>query len=119
MSRAFVKESDGDAADDLPERAESANPNYVTEQGLAELRLQLAEALAERDRLSEASNELAVRAPLARLSRDIRYLQRRIDDAIVIEKTAPEDEVAIGSSVTIDDGERQTAFTIVGEDQAD
>ena len=119
MSRAFVKESDGDAADDLPERAESGHPNYLTEQSFAELERRLEEALAERDRLSRASNEFAVRAPLARLSRDIRYLQRRIDDAIVMGKAEPGDEVAIGTSVTIDDGARQMTFTIVGEDQAD
>jgi transcription elongation factor GreB len=120
MSRAFVKESDGDAPDaDLPERPESAHPNYVTAQGRAELARQLDDALAEQERLRASSDLLATKAPLARLARDIRYLRRRLDDAIVVESNGDADEIAIGSSVTIDDGQQRRTFTIVGEDQAD
>ena len=35
MSRAFVKEADGDEAEDLPPRPVSPHPNYVTPQGAA------------------------------------------------------------------------------------
>jgi transcription elongation GreA/GreB family factor len=119
MSRAFIKEADGDAPDDgLPEKAKSDHPNYVTAQGLADLERELEEALAEQRRLGAAGSELAAKAPLARLARDIRYLRRRIDDAILVE-SGDGDEVAIGSAVTIDDGERAATYTIVGEDQAD
>ena len=38
MSRAFVKESDGDDAGDLPELPVSEHPNYVTPRGLSLLR---------------------------------------------------------------------------------
>ena len=38
MSRAFVKEPDGDeTAGELPELPQSAHPNYVTPEGLAGL----------------------------------------------------------------------------------
>jgi transcription elongation GreA/GreB family factor len=120
MSRAFVKETDGDAPDDgLPERAQSAHPNYVTADGLADLHRQLDESLAEELQLRDrrAVGDLAAKAPLARIARDIRYLRRRIGDAILVE--AHHEEVAIGTTVTIDDGAQRRAFTIVGEDEAD
>ncbi len=118
MSRAFVKEKDGDAGDDLPERPESGQPNYVTADGLAKLRAELDAALAEQARLASTSDRPGARASLARIARDIRYLRRRVDDAIVVERAAA-DEVGVGSTVTIDDGERRTTYTIVGEDDAD
>jgi len=120
MSRAFIKETDGDAPDDgLPERPQSAHPNYVTADGLADLHRQLDETLAEERRLRDrhAAGEIAAKAPLARIARDIRYLRRRIGDAILVE--SKRDEVAIGTTVTIDDGAARRTFTIVGEDQAD
>ena len=41
MSRAFVKEQEGDAiVEDLPERPQSPHPNYVTPAGLAKLEAQ-------------------------------------------------------------------------------
>ena len=52
MSRAFVKEPDGDeVADDLPERKISPHPNYVTPRGQQLLQEQLQHAEAERQRL--------------------------------------------------------------------
>lgn len=118
MSRAFVKERDGDAGDDLPERPESGQPNYVTAEGLAQLRRDLAAALAEQARLAQDAGQIGARAAAARVARDIRYLRRRIDDAIVIERAA-DGEIGVGSTVTIDDGEHRFTYTIVGEDEAD
>jgi transcription elongation factor GreB len=117
VSRAFIKDKDDDAGDDLPERPESGQPNYVTSEGLAELRQQLAAALDEQRRLAAARDEIASKAALSRLSRDIKYLRRRIDDAIVVESNG--DEIGVGTTVTIHDGEREQTYTIVGEDQAD
>jgi len=120
MSRAFVKESDGDAPDDgLPEKQNSGQPNYVTEQGLADLKRRLDAAAAEHARLRATPDALGSKAALARLAREMRYLQRRIGDAILVETTAQADEVMLGDVVTIDDGEQRRTFTIVGEDQAD
>ncbi len=49
MSRAFVKEPDGEAGDDQPELPISPHPNYVTRAGLAglEARLEGAEGVPE------------------------------------------------------------------------
>ena len=41
MSRAHVRESDGDAPEDLPELPLSRHPNYVTPRGLALLQARL------------------------------------------------------------------------------
>lgn len=118
MSRAFVKESDGDPPDDgLPERQESDNPNYVTPSGLHDLKRQLDEAQAQLRLLKAPDGDLATKAPRARLAREIRYLRRRIDDAIVVE-AKDGGEIGLGATVTIDDGESRRTFTIVGEDQA-
>jgi transcription elongation GreA/GreB family factor len=119
VSRAFIKEKDGDAPDDgLPDRPESGEPNYVTPQGLEDLKRQLAEATAEQARLAAARESSKSKSALARLARDIRYLEHRIGNAIVSEPTSA-DEIAIGATVIIDDGARHMTFTIVGEDQAD
>jgi transcription elongation factor GreB len=120
MSRAFVKESDGESPDDgLPERPESTAPNYVTVQGLADLRRRLEQSRAEQERLRVSTASLGAKATLARLARDVRYLEHRIESAILVETNAAQDTVHIGSTVTIDDGQKRMTFTIVGEDQAD
>ena len=52
MSRAFVKEPDGDEiAYDLPERKISSHPNYVTPRGQQLLQDKLQQAEAEQQRL--------------------------------------------------------------------
>jgi transcription elongation factor GreB len=115
MSRAFVKERDGDADDDrLPERPRSAEPNYVTEAGLRELKRRLAEAEAERERLE---SDGASKSALARSTRAIKHLELRVESAIVSAQTT--DEIGLGARVTIDDGGKRMTYTIVGEDQAD
>jgi|SRR5579863_4445458 len=118
MSRAFVKEKDGDAPDDgLPERAASAEPNYVTPQGLADLKRRLADAQESQQRIGAAPDQPSKRS-LAALKRDIRYLQHRIESAIIVETSAA-DEVQFGSSVTVDVDGKHMTYHIVGEDQAD
>ena len=62
MSRAFIKEPDGDeVADDLPERKISSHPNYVTPRGQQLLQEQLQQAEAERQRLQGKEEMSAVR----------------------------------------------------------
>ncbi len=102
MSRAFVKDG-GDAPEPRLERAVSAQPNYVTPRGLAMLREGLARAQEARD------------------DRQERYLQGRIDSAILVEG-APHDPgvIEFGATVEVHDarGER-LRLRIVGEDEAD
>jgi transcription elongation GreA/GreB family factor len=116
MSRAFVKESDGSEALELPERLVSPHPNLVTPEGLAQIE-------AEVDRLSrlyavaQAGGE---RAALASLARDLRYWNARLASAEVVTPPADTSEVHFGSRVTIEreDG-RKLTYRIVGEDEAD
>jgi|SRR5215213_1437474 len=117
MSRAFVKEPEGDAAiDDLPERPVSHHPNLVTSKGLALIETEVAR-LHREHAAAQAAND---RATLARTARDLRYWSSRRASAQVVASRLDTAKVHFGSTVTIerDDGRRQT-FRIVGEDEAD
>jgi transcription elongation factor GreB len=122
MSRAFVKEPDGDSpGDDLPESPVSSGPNYVTPKGLADLRARLAMAQSLVERLFAGDAKPAAKSALNRARADVRRLQRRLDAAVLVKTEETEGgEVALGVRVTIEypDGRRQS-YTIVGEDEAD
>jgi transcription elongation GreA/GreB family factor len=116
MSRAFVREDDGDAGDNLPERAVSPHPNFVTLEGLAAIEAEVARLDAALAAARSQDDSLAIAA----LARDLRYFQRRLASAEPVTPPAHHDVVQFGSSVTIlrDDGRSQT-WRIVGEDEAD
>ena len=122
MSRAFVKEPDGDeVADDQPEIPVSPHPNYVTPGGLAALRREHDELMAEKTRLGETPKEMEDRLALKQAERRLRYVTQRIESAIEVNPAKqPQDEVAFGASVLVagEDGKKQT-YTITGEDEAD
>jgi transcription elongation GreA/GreB family factor len=113
MSRAFVKEDNGEGGDALPDRPVSPAPNFVTPEGLALIDAELARL---QDALAAAGDDRAARAPV---ERDLRYWRARRASAEVIPPPGTA-EVRFGSTVTIerDDGRRQT-WRIVGEDEAD
>jgi transcription elongation factor GreB len=121
MSRAFVKESDDElTAGELPERAVSDQPNYVTPRGLEMLRARMKELQTQRDELAAADEPMA-KQKLAEIKRDLRYFNAQLERATVVDPAGqPRDEVRFGASVTISDenGKRQT-FHIVGDDEAD
>lgn len=117
MSRAFVKEPDGeDAVEELPERPISPHPNFVTAEGLAQIEAEVAR-LAREHAAAQAANE---RSALARTGRDLRYWAARRASAQLVPPREDTRQVHFGSTATIarDDGRRQT-FRIVGEDEAD
>jgi transcription elongation GreA/GreB family factor len=117
MSRAFVKELDGeDAVEDLPERPISPHPNFVTAEGLALIEAELARLQAEHT-AAQAAND---RAATARAARELRYWNARRASAQLVAPRRDATQVHFGSTVSIerDDGRRQT-FRIVGEDEAD
>jgi len=116
MSRAFVKEQDGDYREELPARPVSEHPNDVTEAGLA----QIDQALAAASEAYANAQAAADRAALAAAGRELRYWTARRATARVIPAPADRSEVRFGTAVTIvrDDGREQT-FRIVGEDEAD
>jgi len=120
MSRAFVKEMDEAAGDEMPERPQSPHPNYVTQRGMGLLRKQLADLQAEHRRLGD-SEDLLDKEQLKRIDRDIRYYEARIDSAVPIDPASqPDDQVGFGAVVrTVDDNDVDRTFAIVGEDEAD
>jgi transcription elongation GreA/GreB family factor len=115
MSRAFVKEVEPEI-DDLPDRAVSTHPNFVTAEGLAAIERTLGRF--------EAANKAAVakndRAAIAATRRELRYWNARRSTAEVVEPAADKNKVHFGATVTVrrDDGRAQT-FRIVGEDEAE
>jgi transcription elongation GreA/GreB family factor len=117
MSRAFVKEPEGDAAfEELPDRPLSPHPNLVTQAGLDAIEAELARL---RDVRAAAQRE-EDRAAVAAAARELRYWNARRATAQLVEPPPDRDVVRFGATVTIDreDGRRQT-FRIVGEDEAD
>jgi transcription elongation GreA/GreB family factor len=115
MSRAFVKEIDGDTFD-LPDRPVSPHPNLVTAAGYAAIETAIASLRQER-----AATPADDRVAHARIARDLRYWNARRASARIMPPPDPAlGQVQFGSTVTIlrDDGRRQV-FRIVGEDEAD
>lgn len=102
MSRAFVKEDDGDSQAAVP-KLQRRHPYYVTPGGFEQLQQRLAQAQA-------AGN-----------ARETEDLQGRIEEAIVVDPHEQDPQrVAFGAAVTVEhpDRKRQT-YRIVGEDEAD
>lgn len=122
MSRAFVKEPDGDqVADDLPDLPLSRHPNYVTPAGLAALRDRIEALEAERRALGGEASLPREALRLRQVERELRYLRSRVESAILIDPTRQShDEVAFGARVEVEDeaGQRR-CFMIVGEDEAE
>src|SRR3954463_230667 len=116
MSRAFVREQDVEALEELPDRLISPHPNDVTAEGMKQLELMLETAREAH----AAAHRAQDRAALAVASRDLRYWSARRATARVMPKPVDTTEVRFGSSVSIrrTDGREQT-FRIVGEDEAD
>lgn len=114
MSRAFVKESDGE--EELPELRVSQHRNLVTPGGLAAIeahieRLQaaLSGARAEQDK-----------AAVALAQRDLRYWIARQASAEVVPPPGATGTVRFGSTVSLEDPlGRKLRYRIVGEDEAD
>lgn len=116
MSRAFIKEPEGDEAfDDLPERPISPHQNFVTADGLARIDAEIARL--QRDHEETKPDD---RPSLARIARDLRYWRARRGSAQLVPRPVDAEKVQFGSTVTVrrSDGRIQT-FRIVGEDEAD
>lgn len=113
MSRAFVKEDDGDRPEALPELPVSALPNLVTARGLALIEARVAE-------LEAALAAEADETRQARLKRDLRYWRARRATARPTAPDPADPAVQFGSRVVYrdEDGAART-IEIVGEDEAD
>ncbi len=138
MSKAFTKESDGDDGDD--ERGTgSALPsdfkNYITPGGFRRLNEELdrlwkvdrpklvdiiAWAASNGDR-SENGDYIYGKRKLREIDRRLRFLQQRIDSAVVVDNAGKDHErVYFGATVTVEgeDGQSRTV-SIVGVDEID
>lgn len=116
MSRAFVKDLDGEAGEDLPELALSPHRNLVTPSGLAQIERALHRLEGELiDARAADDKSLA-----ARIERDLRYFRQRKATAEVVPLADTTGKVKFGSRVSLetDAGER-VEFFIVGEDESD
>ena len=121
MSRAFIKEQDGDQADhDPPERPQSPHTNYVTPYGLKQLQQRVQELITVRDSLT-GKQDLGDQQQLKVVKRDLRYYTERIKRAVVVSPEAqPNDRVHFGASIEVEDVEgKRFRYLIVGEDEAD
>jgi transcription elongation GreA/GreB family factor len=116
MSRAFVREQDIAAVEELPDRPISEHPNDVTPEGATQIDAELAAARTA----YVAAQTLDERAALASAARDFRYWSSRRASARIVHPPKDDDQVRFGATVKIrrDDGREQT-FRIVGEDEAD
>lgn len=117
MSRAFVKEGDGEEAGlDLPERALSPHRNLVTAAGLAAIE----QALRGAREAVTAARAADDKPALARAERDLRYWSARRGNAEQVPPPRDTSVVRFGCRVTFARGDgSRTRVTIVGEDEAD
>ena len=94
MSRAFVKDTDADAVEDLPDRPVSEHPNDVTAEGLAQIEAAVAAAQAALG----AAHGAGDRAAMAQASRDLRYWSARRATARVV----PDAELEAAAAIYVD-----------------
>jgi len=120
MSRAFVNEDHAAAQASQPvERRISAQTNYVTADGLAQLQARVEALNAERREL-QAQGERADQQRLADNESDLRYFTARVLSAQPVSTPTSTDKVQIGSRVTFaDEQDHQQQVRLVGEDEAD
>lgn len=121
MSRGFVKEDDQEEAPMIPPRAAlpAGETNYVTPNGLKELKNEEEELINERANL-EKGNETERRRAQAVIDGNLKLLRERINTARVLDpKDQPEDEVRFGAVVEFKQNGNTQKFQIVGVDEAD
>jgi transcription elongation factor GreB len=136
MSRAFVSETDGDFRDDDAPVVKYPLPpgtkNYMTPEGEARMREELARLAEERSRVAgslardvaakEGDRErvIAVRKRLREIDRRRQYLSLMMENGeVVVPGSRGTDRVLFGARVTIrEDGVEET-YRIVGVDEAD
>ncbi|MCG6576362.1 transcription elongation factor GreAB [Pseudomonas sp. AF32] len=119
MSRAFVNEDSAAAQADQPvERQVSAQINYVTPAGLAQLQARVAQLQAQHSQQA-ARKDQTDKQRIADIERDLRYFNQRLKSAQVVTATSV-DQVRIGHWVTfVDEHDHEQRVQLVGEDQAE
>ena len=120
MSRAFVKEADGDeVVEPLYERQHSDLPNYITSEGLSHLKNRI-QALESSIAALLKTDTLDKKAQVARAQGDLHYLLERVRRALPVTPPASPDKVQFGVTAVLEDETGQSyRFTLVGEDETD
>jgi len=98
MSRAFVKEPDGDQViNELPDRVHSPHVNYVTPAGLRQLQ-ERRDGILARWKIISGAVSAENKKQLMLIDRDLRYYEERIRRAVLIDPgDQPKDEVHFGA----------------------
>ncbi len=119
MSRAFVKEGDGEELDDPPPRPARVQPCYMTAQGVAALRRELEDLQASAPR-PELAPDLTQHAAAQRALRRIRELAQILQEVVPVETPRPPSaQIRFGATVELRDATGDVyRFQIVGEDEA-
>lgn len=118
MSRAFLKESDGDnVVNAFPERIHSDVPNYITHKGLERLQAKVRQLEAELTALN-TSPSIDKPSQIERTKQDLRYHRERLRRAIPTDTSEAPDSVQFGVTVILLGEDNDTyQFTMVGEDE--
>lgn len=119
MSRAFVKEGDGEEGAPAL-RVPSREVNYVTPRGLQQLRDQVRALNSLRDQ-HQGKEDLTSQSKVREADRGLAYYLDRLRTAVLVGPSAnPEGQVRFGSKVrAIDEAGKVYDVTLVGEDEAD
>jgi transcription elongation GreA/GreB family factor len=116
MSRAFVRETDAEVIDPLPDRPISPHPNFVTKTGYAKIEARVNEFNGARAAAVAADDTAA----LPGIDRELRYWKQRRSSARIIAPPATPEVVRFGVSVQLQfDDASGRDFRLVGEDEAD
>lgn len=125
MSKAFTKESEEGPFDEVyPEPKDLLPPgvkNYVTPEGGAALRSDLARLEGEVRSRVAAEKGPARKQRLDALDRHIQFLRDRVASMVVVDpKSQEQDSVRFGATVTVVDEEgNEKIYKIVGVDESD
>ena len=121
MSRAFVKEPEGDQAEsNLPERPQSDHSNYMTQTGLDKMQSTI-NALRQERSLLKKEDDLSAKTRVKVIEAELRYLEKRIQCAIPVDISKQiSKEIRFGVTVKlIDENDQEYIFSTVGGDEAE
>ena len=120
MSRAFIKESDGNnVVNAFPERIHSDVPNYISREGLDRLKAKVRQLETELTALN-TSPSLDKPSQMELAKQDLRYHRERLRRAIPTDTPETPDSVQFGVTVILHGEDNDTyQFTLVGEDETD
>jgi transcription elongation GreA/GreB family factor len=116
MNKESVRDNDAEVVEPVMDRPVSANPNFVTTSGMAQIDAHLTQLTAAREAAHDADDQQA----LPGIDRDLRYWRQRRDSAQLVVPAADPEVVRFGICVHLAfaDGSRRD-FRLVGEDEAD